>query len=174
MKTFQGYGIRFDYLPNWQLSADVGEERTDITVFGPGTALWIVSVVHDRPSSDDLVTETVGTFRDEYPSCDLYDSNDTICMLPTVAKDLDFIHHDLISRVCIRACEGDVDSLLLIYQVSDVESEELLPILKHMADSLMFDEESRDTDRDEDFEVDDDDEASPLYWFQVPQSRSKS
>lgn len=155
MKTFHGHGIQFQYLPNWELTADIGSDRIDISILGPGTAMWMLSIFRNRDDPEQLVNEVIGSFKDEYPSCDVYDSNEAICLLPTSGKDLDFFHHDLINHVFIRACEGDTESYLLVYQVAEIEKEEILPALIHMTDSLMTEDPS----------LDDDDELNDLAPF---------
>lgn len=152
MKTFQGHGISFQYMPTWEITREIGSDRIDIAVLGPGTAFWVLSLIQHRTNLDDLVNEAVSSFIDEYGTCDTYPSDESICLLPTVGKDVDFFHQDLITRVSIRACEGEVDSILLVYQLADVDKDESFDILKAMTDSLVLesydqtDEELDDTD----------------------------
>lgn len=152
MKTFQGHGISFQYMPTWEFTREIGVDRIDLSVLGPGTAIWVVSLIQHRANLEELVNEAVSSFVDEYGTCDIYPSDESICLLPTVGKDIDFFHQDLITRVSIRACEGEAESILLVYQLADVDKDESFDILKAMTDSLVLesydqtDDELDDTD----------------------------
>lgn len=150
MKTFQGHGITFQYQPNWKFLREVGSDRIDISLQGPGTAMWGVSLLQDRSDPSELVKEVIGSFVDEYANCDVYDSQETICLMPTISKDVDFISHDLITHVHVRACEGETETILLIYQIADIDREESYDVLRAMTDSLLLESYGDDDELDDD------------------------
>ncbi len=152
MKNYQDQSITFDYPEGWELTREDGPEEYAISVEGPGTAMWIVNVNFSRPTADQLVDIAIQSLRSEYPTCDVYDADERICLLPTTSKDVDFFKYELVSRACLRACETENATILVIYQVSDNDAVELEEHLKAMTDSLMFctpddeDEEIPDAD----------------------------
>ncbi len=158
MKTFQGHGICFQYQPNWEFVREVGSDRIDISVMGPGTAMWVVSILQNRPDPEAIVKEVIGSLIDEYATCDVYPSEEAICLLPTVSKDVDFFSHDLITHVHVRACEGETETILLIYQLAAIDEEESYDVLRAMTDSLMLEEYGDEGDEIDDGEL-------PAYRF---------
>lgn len=138
MKEFHSHGIHFEYPDGWRINQDLDGNRVVITLQGPGTAFWMVSICRDRPDREQLMQEALGSFREDYLGCDIYDGKGQICLLPTLAQDVDFIHHDLINSASLLACETDDATLLVLSQVSDVDKAEVDEDLKAISESLMY------------------------------------
>lgn len=144
MQTYNRNGLYFEYPDDWELTEDIGEEQISLTLNAPGTAFWMAVLMRDRPSSDDVVESALASLLDEYPESDVYPSEDEICMLPTVARDVDFVCLELLGRATLRACETDTFTLLVLTQASDVEGEEIHTQLARVSDSLVWADDGDD------------------------------
>lgn len=151
MNVFEGHGVRFEYPADWTLSQDSDEGNVAVTVESGGTAFWMLSILQDRPPAEEVIQAAVDSLQDEYEDCDIYESSEQICLLPTEGCDVDFSCLELLNRACLRSCEGDTTSLFVLYQTSDVEKEEMTPLLQAMTKSLSWEMAS---DLDDDFGVD--------------------
>jgi len=151
MNVFEEHGVRFEYPSDWTISRAGEEGNTAITVESGGTAFWMLNILQERPGAEEILQAALNSLRDEYEDCDVYESTEQICLLPTEGCDVDFSCLELINRACLRACEGDTSSLFVLYQTSDVDSEQMTPQLKAMTQSLTWDLAS---DPDEDYGVD--------------------
>ena len=151
MKVFEEHGIRFEYPSDWKISQDNDEGNTAITVDSGGTAFWMLSILQERPEAHDIIQAALQSLQDEYEDCDVYESSEQICQLPTEGYDVDFSCLEMINRASLRACEGDTSSLFVLYQTSDIETDEMTLQIQAITKSLTW--EFAD-DLDEDFGAD--------------------
>jgi len=140
MRIFEKHGIYFEYPDDWTLTEESGDTETTLTVEGPGTTFWSVTIVSGRPDSERLMESALVPFREMYPEHDVYESREKICLLPTVARDLDFVCLELISRACLRTCEASDFSLLVLYQTSELDDDAIKTALHEITDSLICSE----------------------------------
>jgi hypothetical protein len=138
MNVFEGHGVRFEYPADWTLSQDSDEGNVAISVESGGTAFWMLTILVERPPAEEVIQAAVDSLQAEYEDCDIYESDEQICLLPTEACDVDFSCLELLNRACLRSCEGDATSLFILYQTSDVETEEMTPLLQAMTQSLTW------------------------------------
>jgi len=151
MNVFDESGVRFEYPSDWTISRASEEGTTAITVESSGTAFWMLSILQERPPAEEILQTALTSLREEYEDCDVYESAEQICLLPTDGYDVDFSCLELINRACLRACEGDTSSLFVLYQTSDVESEQMTPQLEAITQSLSWELAS---DPDEEYGAD--------------------
>jgi hypothetical protein len=138
MNVFEGHGVHFEYPSDWTLSQASEAGNVAVTVESGATAFWMLSILQDRPPAEDVIQAALDSLQDEYEDCDIYESSEQICLLPTEACDVDFSCMELLNRACLRSCEGDTTSLFVLYQTSDVETEEMTPQLQAMTKSLSW------------------------------------
>jgi hypothetical protein len=110
MQVYETHGVRFEYPDGWELSVDESEDQIAATVEGPGTAFWTMSLIFERPPADEIIDSALQCFEEEYGEIDVYESDERICLLPTVGLNLDLISLDIVSKVSLRA--GRVQDLL--------------------------------------------------------------
>lgn len=139
MAVFDEHGVRFEYPDGWELSHEHHDDDLSVTVESEGTAFWMLSVLQGRPAAEDVISAAVESFKAEYESLDVYESADRICMLPTVATEIDFYELEMVNYASLRACETDDTTLFVLLQMSDTERAEAGPLLKAISDSLTWD-----------------------------------
>ena len=71
MQSYQGHGIQFEYPDDWEISVDAGDGEAAVTVAGPGTAFFVVSLMSDRPTADEVIEAAIESFEDEYDHVDV-------------------------------------------------------------------------------------------------------
>ena len=154
MQVYEAHGVRFEYPDGWELSVDESEDQIAATVEGPGTAFWTMSLIFERPPAEEIIDSALQCFEEEYGEVDVYESDERICLLPTVAVNLDLISLDFVSKVALRACETDEFSIFSMFQISEVEFEEHGPALRAMNASLTWDSDDGDGSDADPFEFD--------------------
>ncbi|MFT5324612.1 MAG: hypothetical protein ACI8P0_002476 [Planctomycetaceae bacterium] len=150
MAVYEEHGVRFEYPDNWELSHEHHDADFSVTIESEGTAFWMLSVLQGRPVAEDVIEAALESFRAEYDPVDVYESEDSICMLPTVARNVDFYELEMVNRASLRACETDSTTIFVLLQMSDTERAEAEPLLKAITDSLMC-----ESDDDEGLDVTD-------------------
>lgn len=146
MAVYKEHGVRFEYPDGWELSHEHHDEDFTVTVESGGTAFWMLSVLAGRPTAEDVVAAALESFKTEYDSLDIYESADRICLLPTVATEVDFYELEMVNRASLRACETDATTIFVLSQMADTEREEIEPQLKAISDSLMCESDGADLD----------------------------
>ncbi|MBL6704942.1 MAG: hypothetical protein ISQ06_02440 [Planctomycetaceae bacterium] len=137
MAVYEEHGIRFEYPDNWELSHEHHGEDFTVTIESDGTAFWMLSVLQGRPVAEEVIEAALESFRMEYEPVDVYESEESICMLPTVARDVDFYELEMVNHARLLACETDSTTVFVLLQMSDTERAEAEPLLRAITESLM-------------------------------------
>ena len=153
MQVYETHGVRFEYPDGWEISVDEAEDQTAVTVEGPGTAFWTLSLISERPPAEEIIESALQCFEDEYSNVDVYEVDDRICLLPTIARNLDVISLDLVSKVGLRVCETDDFSIFTMYQFAETEAESTEQALQAINASLTW-ESDDETSEGDPFEFD--------------------
>lgn len=138
-RVFEGHGIRFEYPEDWILHEQSTPEEVSITINSPETSFWSLTLLLDRPDPYRVIETVIDTLREEYSDVDIYSSEDRLGDLRTVARDVDFVCHELIGSAFVRAAVIPGFTLLVLYQGADFELEETQSILERVSKSLSWD-----------------------------------
>jgi len=141
-QLYSGHGIRFHYPGNWELSEEPGEQDRDvtITVAGPETSFWMLTLLAGRPDAKRVLREALETFRGEYGDLDEYPAEATICETACEACDLHFLQYDLVNSAYLRVFPAGSRTAFLLYQGNDRELETTRPILEAITESLVWEQ----------------------------------
>ena len=141
-RVFEGHGIHFEYPEDWILHEQSTPEEITITINSPETSFWSLTLLLERPDPYRVIETVIDTLREEYSDVDIYSSEDRLGDLQTVARDVDFVCHELIGSAFIRAAVIPGGTLLVLYQGADFELEETQPLLERVSKSLTWDASS--------------------------------
>src|SRR5262245_21155451 len=133
---YHSHGVKFRYPDHWELSEQQAEDQVAITVSSPETAFWTVTLFRDRPDPADVVAAALDAFHEEYLELDDYPSSARLCKRPTVARDVDFVCLELLNSAGIRAFRARAFTVLVLYQLTEAERDEIGPILERITRSL--------------------------------------
>lgn len=152
--VFEGHGIRFEYPDDWILHEQSTPEEITLTVHSPDTCFWSVTLLLDRPEPQRVIESALDAFREEYTEIDVYSGDERLNELPTIACELDFVCHDLISSAFLRAIVAANFTVLVLYQGADLELDTLQTLLEKITASLKW-------------EIDSDDPPGELEWMNI-------
>jgi hypothetical protein len=136
MQTFERDGISFRYPDDW--TADVNEDVDGwtVTVSSPQFAFLMASLQPEASDAGDLADQTLTALKSEYKELDAEEVMETICGLPAIGCNADFLTVDT-SIICrVRALDTFAGPLLLLAQVSEYDREVNDPILHEIVKSL--------------------------------------
>ena len=141
MSIFEEHGISLEYPDDWALTEESADGQLAISIESPGSAFWMLSVIKGRPSAEDVVAAALESFQREYDNRDVYESAEQICLLPTVACDIDFECVEMLNHAAFRACETDAATLFVMHQCPQTEESQFKNDLDRITDSLMWNSE---------------------------------
>lgn len=139
-ETYSGHGVQFSYPATWEISEQRQPGEVSITVSSPGTAFWNLTLFFDEPDPESIIEATLDAFREEYDELDIYPATAAVCRRPAVARDLEFVCLELLNSAWVRAFRAPEFSALVLYQATDAELHEILPVMEGITQSLIFDE----------------------------------
>jgi hypothetical protein len=128
--------VQFRYPEDWELSEQRDGDQISITVGSPLTAFWTVSLFPDCPAPADLVEAALEAFHEEYDELDDYPSTVRLCQRPTVGRDIDFVCLELLNSAGIRAFRAREFTVLVLFQLTEGDREEIGPVLEQITRSL--------------------------------------
>jgi hypothetical protein len=138
MQTFERDGISFRYPADW--TAEVDEDADgggwSVTVSSPDTAFFMASLQPEAADGGDLADQVLATMRVEYKEFDAEDVMETICGLPAVGFNADFLTVDTATSCRVRGLDSLAGPLVLLAQVSDFDRDKNDPVLRAIVKSL--------------------------------------
>jgi hypothetical protein len=138
MQTFERDGISFRYPADW--TAEVEEDPEGggwtVTVSSPDIAFFMASLQPQASDGGDLADQVLAALKAEYKELDSEDVMETICGLPAVGFNADFLALDIPTTCRVRGLDSFAGPLLLLAQVSDFDREKNDPILLATVKSL--------------------------------------
>lgn len=138
MNTFERDGVSFRYPPNWTVEVDEDAETGgwSVTVTSPDTAFLLASLQPEATDSGDLSDQALESLRAEYKELDAEEVMETICGLPAIGFNADFLTVDTPASCRVRCLNTFAGPLLLLAQVSEYDRDKNEPVLLAIVKSL--------------------------------------
>jgi hypothetical protein len=134
--VFDHLGVQFQYPEGWSLEAGDEARGDEVTVYSPGGAFWSLTI-RDGSDPAEMMDIVVEAMRDEYDELDSENVEDSIAGEELSGCDINFYCLDLTNTAQVRAfCRGE-KTYLMIWQAEDREFEEIAPIFRAIATSLV-------------------------------------
>jgi hypothetical protein len=136
MPEFCDGGIRFRYPEHWTLEREDNDTGWTISVQSPGTAFLMVCLRQDTPASEEVADAALAALRDDYPELEYDECIDSIAGQPAVGHLIRFFSLDLTNTCWTRSFYSVEGTILVLWQVNDLELEQAEPILKAICSSF--------------------------------------
>jgi len=137
-RAFDRHGIHFEYPEDWILHEQSTPEEITVTINSPETSFWSFTLLLDRPDPYRVVETVIDALREDYSDVDVYTNEGQLGELSAVARDVDFVCHELIGSAFIRAAVIPGGTLLVFYQGADIELDETQLMLERITKSLTW------------------------------------
>jgi hypothetical protein len=138
MNTFERDRISIRYPNDW--TAETAEDPESggwtVTVSSPETAFFMMSLQPEANDSGDLSDQTLATMKSEYAEFDAEEVMETICGLPAIGFNADFLTVDTAIVCQVRCLNTFAGPLLLLSQVSEFDRDQNDPELRAIVASL--------------------------------------
>jgi hypothetical protein len=138
MQTFERDRISIRYPDDWTAEAAEDPESGGwaVTVSSPETAFFMMSLQPDANDSGDLSDQTLAAMKGEYKEFDAEEVMETICGLPAIGFNADFLTVDTAILCRVRCLNTFAGPLLLLSQVSEYDRDRNDPELRAIVASL--------------------------------------
>jgi len=135
-EIYNQHGVRFVYPDDWEVTEEKRDDELSITVSSPHASFWTLTLFYDSPDPEDIIETVLEAFRDEYQELDIYPADDEVCDCPTVARDIEFVCLELLNSAWARSFQTPDFTGLVLYQATDHEQEQALPVFETLTASL--------------------------------------
>lgn len=133
-------GIAFRYPENWRLEREENEHGWTVSLQGPGTAMLLLSLDEDMPPTDDMTETVLSALREEYQEVEADECVDSVAGQPAVGHNIRFFSFDLTNTCWTRSFYSSRGTVLLMWQVNDLELEEQEPVLQAICASVALED----------------------------------
>ena len=94
-----------------------------------------------RPDPDAVLDTVVAAFEQDYEEVDVLTAVSSLCGLPSLGRDLDFVCYDLLNSATLRAFQTSSHTVLVMFQGTDHELESTRPQMESISASLEYEDE---------------------------------
>lgn len=136
---FHESGVHFRYPENWVPQRDEIENGWIVEVQSPDPGFLLVCLRTDRPPCAELLEESLDDLRADYPDLDAEIAADQIAGYDATGYDVRFFSLDFTNTCVMRSFACKSGTVMVLWQVTDVDSEKLEPVMKAIVASLKVD-----------------------------------
>jgi hypothetical protein len=133
---FSEAGVSFQYPENWRLEREEIDSGWLITVQSPGTSFLMICRRVDNPTPAELADEALADLRESYPELETEPGSTKLAGRTAMGHDVRFFLFDLTNTCWIRTFRGADSTLLVLWQVNDLEFEQYEPVLRAICTTL--------------------------------------
>src|SRR5262245_9056110 len=133
---FAEAGVSFQYPENWRLEREEIDSGWLVTVQSPATSFIMVGRRDDCPTPADLADEALSDLRESYPELEAEPGSTRLAGRTTMGHDVRFFLFDLTNTCWIRTFRTTDATMLVMWQVNDLEMETNEPVLRAICTSL--------------------------------------
>jgi len=138
---FQEGDIRFQYPENWALEKQETDGGWSVSVQSPATAFFLLSVDAGLPTLESVVETALDALREEYTDLESDECVDSLAGQPALGQDVRFTSLDLTNSCWLRSFYSAEGTVLVLWQVNDLELEQTEPVLRAICASLRVEED---------------------------------
>lgn len=136
---YAGFGLHFSYPADWELSEDIDDDQLSVTVSSPETAFWSATVIRNRPEPRTVLRAALRAYEEEYDDAEITETEIDVADRRLPAARVDFMCLELTNTAWMCAWQTARYTLLLLYQLNDMELEFHEPLLAEINASLVVD-----------------------------------
>ena len=136
MKEFREDGITFRYPESWRLDREPMENGWTVLVQSPQTAFVVVSFDPNLPTTEEMAATALEALREDYPELDAEPAVETLAGQMAVGHDVRFFSLDLTNTCWIRSFYSGTGTVLVMWQINDLDLDQHEPVLRAICASI--------------------------------------
>ncbi len=138
---FEEDGIEFLYPENWDLQREETENGWTIALQSPDTAFLVMSFDADMPEPGLMAQTAPDALKGEYENLESDACLESIAGQPAVGYDVRFFSLDLTNTCWIRSFYSGRGTVLVMWQLNDLELERHEQVLRAICASIKVEED---------------------------------
>jgi hypothetical protein len=139
--TFERDGIRFLYPENWHLETLDTDSGWTVSLQSADTAFLMLTYDGSMPEPEAMVQTALEALQAEYPGLESDEVVESVAGQPAIGNDVRFFSLDLTNTCYVRSFFGPAGTVLLMWQLNDLEWDSNEPVLRAICTSLHVEED---------------------------------
>ncbi len=136
---FRDSGLHFQYPENWKLLRDEIDNGWILELQSPETAFLMICLRTDHPPCAELLEQSIADMRSDYPELDAEIAIARIADHDATGYDVRFFSLDLTNSCFMRCFACRAGTVLVLWQLADLDADRLEPVLSAIIASLHID-----------------------------------
>ena len=133
---YNDHGVMFLYPDVWQIDEEMDGEDVIITVSSTGTCFWTLRILPASPAPPQAVESCVAAYQEEYDDAEVENVNAALAEMPACSRDVTFFCMELLNTAALRCVRTSDFTLLVWWQATSDELDELRPVLDQITESV--------------------------------------
>ena len=135
---YSGFGLRFLYPDDWELSEEITDAEVSVTVCSPETAFWSATVIRNRPDPQTALRAALLAYQEEYDDPEVSETAAELAGYSVPAVQVEFVCLELTNTAFLSALQTPRFTLLVLYQLNDTELADRDSVLQRINNSLVL------------------------------------
>jgi hypothetical protein len=136
---FRESGVYFQYPENWTAQRDEIDDGWIVEVQSPDTGFLMLCLRTDRPLCAELLEQSLDDLRADYPDLEADTAVGHVAGHDATGYDVRFFSLDFANHCEMRSFNCGAGTVLVLWQVTDVDEDKLEPVMKAIVASLRVD-----------------------------------
>ncbi len=132
------HGFRIDYPDAWSLQEEQSDDRHVVTVSPDGTTFWSATVLFDHLAPGEVLDAVTLAFEEEFPEVDVHSKSARLAGIDAETRTFEFVCWDLTNSAIAQSVRAGNVTLLVLYQFTDSEQDDVEDLLRGVSESLTF------------------------------------
>ncbi len=137
-QQYTGEQVNFRYPADWQLLEEDRSGEKSLTLTGPGTVFWSLTLLPQRLDPGDVLQAALAAFREDYPELDIYGSPSVEDKAAEQTAEVGFMCLELTNSAFLKSFRTEELTALVLYQATDSELEQFREELEAITRSLTW------------------------------------
>ncbi|MDG1895009.1 MAG: hypothetical protein P8J37_08875 [Fuerstiella sp.] len=133
---YNNHGVVFLYPDIWQVEEETDGQDVIITVSSTGTCFWTLRILPASPAPPQTVESCVTAFQEEYEDAEVEQVDTVLAEMPAYSRDVSFFCMELLNTAALRSVRTSDFTLLVWWQATSHELDELRSVLDQMTESV--------------------------------------
>lgn len=135
-RMFEEDGVRFQYPSNWTLTRENAEHGWTVSVQSPGSGFFMLTFDAEMPEASVVAETVLEALRADYPNLEADEAVESLVGQPAVGHDIQFFTLDLTNTCITRCFYAESGTVLALWQATDLDMEQVLPVFQAIRASL--------------------------------------
>ena len=136
MSLYEGNGITFRYPGYWELTEEDQEGDIVLNVAADDSCFWLLRIFPDCPRPDEVIRSCIQALEEDSEGMEVQKIQGKLAEMPADCRELSFSCLELLNTAVFRCVRTMQATLLVWWQCTDHESEDVRPVFEQMTQSV--------------------------------------